>query len=101
SAPPATSPLSLPDALPIFDGPGRHRHVGQELVVEPAGAGEQGGIERDLVRPGELPERLIVAAGEITAGVDADPLGPDRVKCLSIDRKSTRLNSSHVSISYA
>src|SRR5699024_12293304 len=67
------STLSLHDALPIFSG-GMKRRLG---------------IAQALLND---PEILIV--DEPTAGLDPQ----ERIR---LDRKSTRLNSSHVSISYA
>src|SRR5690625_7005624 len=38
---------------------------------------------------------------QLPAGYLIDKIGPRRMYFISIDRKSTRLNSSHVAISYA
>src|SRR3712207_8320514 len=68
--------LSLHDALPIWRGVGQHReHVGLGV-----------------------PERVPVVARP------GEPLGRDRLALAAqagLDRKSTRLNSSHANISYA
>src|SRR5699024_11858456 len=86
--PPNLASLSLPDALPICRadaggarGPlrGRGLHRGGTPAAQPlAGAGG-----------------AVAAGGAATA-----PPAPAR-GCAAGDRKSTRLNSSHVSISYA
>src|SRR5262245_63567886 len=81
--------LSLHDALPILTA---------------------GGVEIDVVGPGspDGDQLQIVAGGEYAfgeAGVGADVDGHarpvDATDELGLDRKSTRLNSSHLGISYA
>src|SRR5690606_41485156 len=67
------------------------------LVAEAAQRFEGGGVEHEaaLVLPGEQVEPLAEPGqplGEIAAGQSG---------ALDLDRKSTRLNSSHVKISYA
>src|SRR5690606_41891616 len=87
-APPSTHTLSLHDALPICRSAPLATHLGY-LRRE--------GVTRD----GEK-ARLFGPAGD-----DIDPKGfterceDDRHHFRFIDRKSTRLNSSHVKISYA
>src|SRR5690348_17807496 len=80
--------LSLRDALPISD---------EWLLDDP-------GRDHDPARPDAQEERARVD-GDETALVDADrPPGSDdleRLVDMAPDRKSTRLNSSHPSISYA
>src|SRR5207253_9020112 len=88
-------PLSLHDALPIF-----------ELAVDPApqaprvgvadGLGQQGG-RHVLVGDGPLEplDREAADAGGAAVGGGGERPAVDQ------DRKSTRLNSSHVAISYA
>src|SRR5207249_11107385 len=87
---PPMSPLSLHDALPIC------------LAIEPAAHGEVAGAHGELSR--EQGRVGGVADGDEQAG------HRERLCCASgeraqahaaQDRKSTRLNSSHVSISYA
>src|SRR5699024_12726840 len=78
-------PLSLHDALPIFTGSalagGRNGEVSDTLHGANAAA-RPGGAEQERRTRGNVePTR--------------EPKG------LRVDRKSTRLNSSHVSISYA
>src|SRR5690606_41463289 len=92
---------SLHDALPIFDNP---RNMGE---------GESGGrvaapIFRDFMlaalkdRP---PVTFRIPDGVELVEVDADsgcqPAPDTRLIITEADRKSTRLNSSHVKISYA
>src|SRR5437868_12492714 len=84
--PPVTSPLSLHDALPIFE------HV-QPGPAKPAGL--QRGNERGLVD-----DRTARRVDEISRGLHQGKLGARSYRRRG-DRKSTRLNSSHVSISYA
>src|SRR5690606_39751501 len=97
SAPPVISTLSLHDALPIFffpsyfpspaqPGTSRTLHVRSE---GPAAALAPG--LRDLVT--QIDSRVpILELGTLDQTIRADTLQ---------DRKSTRLNSSHVKISYA
>src|SRR5690606_40547836 len=82
--PPDLSPLSLHDALPIFEHPPR---LGVDVAAHQFAGG---GIQRDL--PGQVDG----AAGAHGLGIRTD--GGRRALG---DRKSTRLNSSHVKISYA
>src|SRR5699024_12224245 len=74
SAATVISSLALHDALPISLVPRRAR-----VLDAGCGSGRHGGY--------------LAEAGHQVVGVDGDPE--------LIDRKSTRLNSSHVSISYA
>src|SRR3712207_8923292 len=74
--------LSLHDALPISDGP---RGAGSDAVA------------RRIRRT--RPQRLCRA--EQAAGPRAGAAGPARRPRDALDRKSTRLNSSHANISYA
>src|SRR5260221_2325155 len=62
-------------------------HFGVDLVAERRPA-----VDRPLA-----PELLVVADG----AVEGDPGHHLRVREMSLDRKSTRLNSSHTVISYA
>src|SRR5690606_42070334 len=83
--PPATGlyPLSLHDALPIS---------GEATdAATRAGEGRQA-VEENIQAMRTLLARLDDSRGEIDSLND---------KVLDIDRKSTRLNSSHVKISYA
>src|SRR5690606_39694177 len=95
-----TSSLSLHDALPIFGNVelgllhcARHllTHLGEQLV-EPAGVPRDLGVDLDRIPIRVLerePDQVLGAVVGIVALVD------------DLDRKSTRLNSSHVKISYA
>src|SRR5207249_8194279 len=86
-ATPAISTLSLHDALPISDRDLRGRAHGDGDRV-PRRAGDRRVAER---------VRAAVRARPCRRVDDRD----DRRHALDRDRKSTRLNSSHVSISYA
>src|SRR5699024_11959977 len=85
------SPLSLHDALPIYRlGPGSREHllrggsrVSATLVCRTAEASSRA--------PEPTGDRCKRSAGAVL----------DRLLVARRDRKSTRLNSSHVSISYA
>src|SRR5207249_10651658 len=84
-------PLSLDDALPIS------LHV-QQPIGDPVGY--RLGIGRVVVRQNDVRGPLVGYADErvpLAAG-RAERAEPGNA---AIDRKSTRLNSSHVSISYA
>src|SRR5207249_10252064 len=91
-------PPSLHDALPILRAPAGVAHLEQQLgrlrfVHERTHPQAQG-----LHPLGKFTPR------GATPGLSAPPLTPVRRSprgCASPDRKSTRLNSSHVSISYA
>src|SRR5690606_42004635 len=87
-APCAICTLSLHDALPILGG---ERHRGH---LEQAHLG-------DGAQVGRLGRRLAVGSGDLD--VDLGPLVAHDVEpeAHAGDRKSTRLNSSHVKISYA
>src|SRR5690606_40686238 len=79
------STLSLHDALPILASAGVHSN-GFSLV-------------RKCIERAE-------AAGTVPATLDGKPfkqaiMEPTRLYVKNVDRKSTRLNSSHVKISYA
>src|SRR5690606_40570155 len=88
SATPETSTLSLHDALPIFEGPATV-FFGLFLVITGSG----------LLKPNisVMVGRLYDDEGEARrdAGFSVFYMG------INLDRKSTRLNSSHVKISYA
>src|SRR5699024_11895975 len=86
ASPPALHPLSLHDALPIFAGRLQRSDDG------------------DLIRVIKLQRRrgraLAAGAGAISVYSHAEHLSQIH-QLVHLDRKSTRLNSSHVSISYA
>src|SRR5439155_2358931 len=83
--------LSLHDALPIFDQEERGQR-GQQYAGQAFGHALQGAH-------GPLGNRRLVAL-DARGGLVADAVG-DPAKRGRRDRKSTRLNSSHVAISYA
>src|SRR5207249_5555607 len=86
--PPDTYTLSLHDALPILRLPeDRGREELPQCLESVERARRAVGSNRDARRAGVEPIAFVAEAGE--GGVEAE------------DRKSTRLNSSHVSISYA
>src|SRR5690606_41468654 len=84
--------LSLHDALPIF-GVGRELGIAALLVVDHL---IEAALNLGLVRIGGALRR--VAGG---AGFQRAARFQHVIAVLRIDRKSTRLNSSHVKISYA
>src|SRR5699024_2445026 len=82
----------------------RHPHRGDGAVDDPGGTGQPEDHQRfpplpDRPRLGHHGQRDQRAAGAVRAGEDDDALDGPRWR--REDRKSTRLNSSHVSISYA
>src|SRR5699024_11951854 len=98
SPPRPSSPLSLHDALPIY-GCTAGLLTGEEaadLVVE-QGVGVTGEVVPGGAFHARGPGHDRVEAGERGVGARVETLG----SVLALDRKSTRLNSSHVSISYA
>src|SRR5690606_40705001 len=95
--PSASYTLSLHDALPIFERlvravesickPAKEAKRPREAQKPRRGGAD--GIERELLR------RAVASAEEACNGGGADGIRGRK------DRKSTRLNSSHVKISYA
>src|SRR5207249_5487042 len=86
---PRTSPLSLHDALPIFD---------DGALVDALRDGKLGGAGLDTFAREPLPaDSPLWSLPNVVVTPHASNSSP-RVRQ---DRKSTRLNSSHVSISYA
>src|SRR5207245_10836230 len=96
TTPPALlSHLSLHDALPI--SPNRERLVqGANRCREVAQVGQQHAQVRE--RRGDLDAMIACQAANDFQGA---PVGGERLRPSTQDRKSTRLNSSHGSISYA
>src|SRR5690606_40517631 len=98
---PPTSPLSLPDALPIFtvgkfEMPsrayiGRFNFKGgdQQKIVGNLSGGERGRLH--------LAKTLISGGNVLLLDEPSNDLDVETLRAL--DRKSTRLNSSHVKIS--
>src|SRR5437870_10976076 len=93
AAPTEVSTLSLHDALPIC-GAGGHRVAGDDEAEHAEAGGQQrrGPAQEAFFQPAVLRVEVIrrVQPLEVSTG------GGHRQ-----DRKSTRLNSSHVAISYA
>src|SRR5207302_11480212 len=98
---PLSTTLSLHDALPILIVE-RERHseapAGRIGGFAPAG-GQRRDLEvtRERLQGRDVRLRRPAAIGIGADDADANPLGHD---ALLKDRKSTRLNSSHVKISY-
>src|SRR5205807_7906569 len=96
--PPPTYPLSLHDALPIYDYLVKPFSM-KELVARVKAAVRRGVRAQDAPRGDAIEiEELRIDPREVqafVAGSSAD-LTPTE-----LDRKSTRLNSSHLVISYA
>src|SRR5439155_22534457 len=88
--PTRASSLSLHDALPIYHERGvrRRRDPARREVGD-----------RELPGPRHPPHQLVGRAEVLRLGHQL--LGRERREAENLDRKSTRLNSSHVAISYA
>src|SRR5207249_7697108 len=84
-----TYTLSLHDALPIYD-------IGTRVTMSMGGPGYQVATHRST--HGTVAAFAAGAAAGCAAGLEAQQM---RLLLDYRDRKSTRLNSSHVSISYA
>src|SRR5699024_11850196 len=91
-------PLSLPDALPILDPSVEQLLVHERERTECRHLGQ----ERDI-RGHVLPDQARAGHGLSTHDSEARvaEVEPPGEGCHPTDRKSTRLNSSHDSISYA
>src|SRR5690606_41931115 len=93
--PTAIYALSLHDALPIFAGVGelcgRHDHLLSPLKQSP---------DADCLRAHMIEPRLDNGEMDLP-DVIQHPVGGIGAQSIEPDRKSTRLNSSHVKISYA
>src|SRR5690606_41591737 len=100
-APTATSTLSLHDALPILVATGRRAYA-DGLGLQEAGVetDERGRVRTDAHLKTNVPG--IWAIGDVVAGPMLAHKAEDEGVAVAerIDRKSTRLNSSHVKISY-
>src|SRR5699024_12096150 len=94
--PPALHTLSLHDALPICAHNGRMTDATTDRRVLITGA--HGGVGSQLARELAAEYDLVL---HFRRAEDAPPGTEYRLAELDEDRKSTRLNSSHVSISYA
>src|SRR5690606_41888754 len=95
AATPDVSTRFLHDALPISVGQAALFHDLEEHVVDVA-VGLLDLVEEDH-RVGAAADLL----GELAAFLVADVAGRGADQAGGVDRKSTRLNSSHVKISYA
>src|SRR5699024_12234719 len=99
--PPDLYTLSLHDALPIFKGPEvleSTRRV-DTVVLDKTGTVTTGTMTLDAAIPAPgIEAELLRRAGAVEAASE-HPIA--RAIADGADRKSTRLNSSHVSISYA
>src|SRR3712207_8365665 len=78
--------LSLHDALPIFPG------VGPVVALA---------FTSTIAVPARFRHSKAVGAALGLTPVLEEPGESRRIGCVSLDRKSTRLNSSHANISYA
>src|SRR5699024_11941139 len=86
--------LSLHDALPIY----LHSVTNRDALT-PGGAADQSDPAPDLQL---IPEATLQATTATNTGsITDDRFGLNLSRLAEGDRKSTRLNSSHVSISYA
>src|SRR5699024_12284613 len=100
-APPCLYPLSLHDALPILQHVAQRVHERVDVLEDRRARGER----REGLR-GIPPQSLRVAVDEVRAREARGERALHRAELhrvgarLEEDRKSTRLNSSHVSISY-
>src|SRR5207249_6613573 len=89
-SPPTLSTLSLHDALPIYN---RSREAELDATTAPDTRAEAGSARVEQHRHIELDRRRVQV-------VEAPVVGGEALAA-RVDRKSTRLNSSHVSMSYA
>src|SRR5699024_11968815 len=74
--------------------------AGRAFVLQPGGTAFRGGAEAQI-RSNMLKSGAIEAVISLPARISGRATIPLDLWVLSRDRKSTRLNSSHVSISYA
>src|SRR5690606_41010986 len=100
SSGPATteiSALSLHDALPILEMLGAHLRVGEYAVHDMAIQWDTGALLAAMKgeQPVAEPEQPVARAPAPA------PVRQPAYRTVALDRKSTRLNSSHVKISYA
>src|SRR5690606_40921479 len=96
-----TSPLSLHDALPILIVTLGGASVGEHDLVRAAlaEAGAQLSFWKIAMRPGK-PLMFARLSKARVLGLPGNPISSLVCAHLFLDRKSTRLNSSHVKISY-
>src|SRR5690606_39498157 len=94
-APPPTSTLSLHDALPFCFNPAALDAQEQAAAQAAAAAPEQPKAAVEAPAAQEATPVAVEVAQEAPAATEAAQQAEE------VDRKSTRLNSSHVKISYA
>src|SRR5690606_40152433 len=95
-APPALHPRSLPDALPISVA--TRLETGERTVFVRGNTGQA--VRASSSVPGVF-EPVTIGGYQYVDGGVVSPVPVDAARQLGADRKSTRLNSSHVKISYA
>src|SRR5690606_41891503 len=93
--------LSLHDALPIWGRRFRQGGKGGAGGLAHARAPHARALHRHEARAEALEAGIVLIAGRLVDGALAPELGFERQDRGAVDRKSTRLNSSHVKISYA
>src|SRR5690606_39768176 len=94
----ATYPLSLHDALPIFLLPLPRGERGLTSLNQRHGAAQHGGAARFDYGFRTVTRTTTATLGQgINQGIQLRA----QLRCGWLDRKSTRLNSSHVKTSYA
>src|SRR5690606_41921066 len=98
AAPPAIYTLSLHDALPILDYTGDGLNAGSKVVFAAVGRKKRE-LAKELPPALALPRPFNKVKLALPGIVVAE--GADFTSYENEDRKSTRLNSSHVKISYA
>src|SRR5207248_6401460 len=97
-APPHISPLSLHDALPIFLSLAAELGVAV-IAMRPLGA--SGGLVARAPAQGKLEPLRPFGVQTWAQALLKWALSDERIDLVIPDRKSTRLNSSHRTISYA
>src|SRR5699024_12083822 len=78
-------------------GAGREASAAEDAAGHPCGEGDPDGA---VLQPGSDQDHASLL-GSRDVSVEASRIVLIAAPCRSVDRKSTRLNSSHVSISYA
>src|SRR5690606_41702468 len=98
---PGRSPPSLHDALPTCLADILGAPADRPPPAEPAAFAQMQGRPVAIVDPrGEI-QALPAIGGDHAIDLRGEQAGKDQRAALRQDRKSTRLNSSHVKISYA
>src|SRR5690606_40714874 len=101
----ATRPGRILSILPAPDpgvsrSPGHRRRLELMTVAPPRSSHAIAGLAHPAQERRHL-RGVLDALGRFHAAADIHGVGPHRADGLAEDRKSTRLNSSHVKISYA